>query len=98
MAARGKTARSAIHRDSLPVARRQFAGNGGVLERKPDVVRHEKVKMPVSVVVQKRASRTPASRARLYQSGLLGDIRERPIAIVTIQAVLPEVRAEDVVK
>ena len=93
-----KPARAAIHRNAFPIAGRVLAGRGGMFERKSDVVGNEEVEMPVAVVVQECAASAPSCRTRLQKSGCFGDIGERAITIVAVQAVLSEVGAEDVVE
>ena len=69
-----------------------------MFEREADVVGDKKIEMTVAVVIQKGTSGSPARRARLPQSGLLGHIREGAIAVVSEEAILTVIGAEDVIE
>ena len=54
--------------------------------------------MSIPVVIQECATSAPSCRAGLQKSGRFRDIGKCAITIVAVQAVLSEVRAEDVVE
>src|SRR5450755_2938319 len=98
MPARRQPTWAAIDRDALPIAGGVFARGRSMLKGETDVIRNEKIEMTVPVVVQKRATGSPPRRGGIPQSGLLRHIRKGAVAIVAIEAVLPEVGTKDVVK
>src|SRR3974390_2635587 len=54
--------------------------------------------MTVTVVVDEGTSSSPASRTLIQQPRLLCYVRESSVPIIAIQAILPEVGAEDIVE
>src|SRR3954469_16375687 len=86
-----------FHWHAFPVAVNVLARYRRVLERKAHVVRHEKIKVSVPVVVEETASGTPTGLL-IQKAGGLGYISKRSIAVVAIEAILPKIGAEDVLK
>src|SRR5690242_12632426 len=89
-----QAARSAIHGNALPVAVRVGAGFRRSLGIELQVVSHEKVELPIAVVIHPGAPGSPATREE--QPGLLGDVRKGAVAVIPIEDVLPPVSYEDV--
>src|SRR5262249_29958111 len=70
-------------------------GLGSSLQVKIQVIRHEKIKKPVAIVIHKRASSAPTS-TRFTQSRARRHIGEGTVAIIVIEHVLPPVSHEQV--
>src|SRR5258708_30739723 len=95
MSSRGQSSRPAFNGDALPVAIHVLAWHRRVFEGEAHVVRHEQIEMSIPVVVEETASRAPAW-LRAPQTGGLGRVSKRSIAIIAIKALLPKIDAEDV--
>src|SRR5581483_3964165 len=96
-ALRLQPARAAVHGNPFEVARRILPRRGDLLEVEDKVIGYEQIKSPVAVVIHPRATRAPA-RALVPQSRRLRHIRERAVAVVPIEHVLPPAGDEDVVE
>ena len=92
-----KAARAAEHRNPLPVAVAVRARHRRVLEREPDVVRDEQIEVAVAVVVEEAAAGAPA-RLRVPEPRRLRHVGEGPVAVVAIEPVLAEERAEEILE
>src|ERR1041385_8908291 len=90
-----QAARTALHRNSVPVAIAVRARLGDVRGIKLHVVRNEQIEMAVAVVIEKGAASAVAGRF-CPETCRLGHISERSVAIVAIELVLSEVGAEQV--
>ena len=92
----GESARTAHHRDALPLADRLRRRFGSFRRIELDVVADEKIEMSVAVVVEQGAARTPANML-LIDAGLLSDVGERSVAVIVEQNVVSPEAAEQVV-
>ena len=63
-----------------------------------DIIGYKKIKVAIAIIVEKSASRAPASSALVEQSRLPGDIRKRAVSIVAVKNGLTVVSDEDVFK
>ena len=97
MPAGGQPARPARDWNSQPQAAVVLPWDWRLLKGKPHIVGDEKVQVPVAIVVHKAATGAPALLLT-PKRGLLGQIRERAIAVIAVENVLPEAGAENVVK
>src|SRR5215469_2642910 len=68
-----------------------------MFDRESHVVRDKQVQVPVTVVVQKRASRAPA-RLVIPQPGSPGHVAKGSIPIVAVESVLSEISTEKIVE
>ena len=66
-------------------------------EREAHVIGNEQIKVPIPVVVQETASRSPAGLI-VPKAGTLGYVGKRPIAVVSIETVLAEVGAKNILE
>ena len=96
VAAARQAARAAHHRQALPLAIARLAGHRDLLEVELDVVGHKQIEQPVAVVIDPSAAGVPAD-ALFVQPCFLGDVGERPVAIVVPEHVLSPVGAEQIV-
>src|SRR5258708_17416634 len=97
MPACGQSSRSALDGDTFPVAIHVLAWNRRVFEGEAHIVRYEQMEVPIAVVVEETASRTP-SRLLVPKTGGLGHVGKRSISVVAIETILPKIRAEDVLE
>ena len=63
-----------------------------------DIVGNEEIQVTIAIVVQKGASRSPASIAFIDQPGLLGNIGKCAISIVAVKNILTVISDEDILK
>src|SRR5207302_3949029 len=92
-----KTARAAIYGYAFPGAVRVFTGLGQLFECCVEIVGYKQVQRAVVVIVDPGAAGAVA-RGGLAQSGLVGHIRERSIAVIVIKHILTVVSDKDVVE
>src|SRR5258708_4955876 len=97
MPACGQSSRSALDGDTFPVAIHVLAWHRRVFEGEAHIVRYEQIEVPIAVVVEETASRTP-SRLLVPKTGGLGHVGKRSISVVAIETILPKIRAEDVLE
>ena len=95
--AAGESLRPAGHGDLVVAAVGRVAGPRRPGRIEVHVARHEQVQMAVPVVVEKAAAGPPAVQ-RSRDPGLLGDVRERAVAVVAVEDVPPPVADEEVVE
>src|ERR1035438_926948 len=95
VASGGQPARTAVYRDSLPVARRTIAGYRSLFQIESDVIGYEQIKVSIAVVVNEATSGTP-TRPRIYHPRRFGDVGESTIAVIPIETILSEVGTENV--
>src|SRR5580658_612685 len=106
MSSRGQSTRSALNRDTFPVAIYIRSWHGGILESEAYVVGDEQIEVSIPVVVKKTTARPPTClivplilpRLIAPKTGSLGDISKCSIPVVAIQTVLPEVGTKDVLE
>ena len=91
----GQTAGTAHHRNSFPLANRRIGG-GSFRRIELDVIADQEVEMAVAVVVKKRAPGAPANLL-IVNSGLVGNVGERAVAVVVEQDVVPPEAAEQII-
>ena len=63
-----------------------------------DIIGYEKIEVAIAIVVEKSASRSPASIAFVKQPRLPGDIGKRAVSIVAVKNILTVVSDEDIFK
>src|ERR1019366_1414504 len=94
---RRHTPRAAVHRNSLPGAIDVGAGFRSMLQIELNVVGDEEIEVPVAIIVDKGATGAPPG-VIVPESCRSGDIGKRSVAIVSIQFVLSEVGAEQILE
>src|SRR5438477_4830075 len=80
----GQAARAALYRDAAVFARLALAELRKVIEIDLHVAADEQIEMAIAIVVREPAPGRPAG---CRHAGLFGDIRERPVAVVVVQAI-----------
>src|SRR6266849_3525267 len=90
-------ARSAFDGNAFPIAIGVLSGNRRMFERETHIVGDEQVKVPVKVVIQETASRSP-SRLTVQKPSSLRHIRESSIPIIAVENILSEVAAKNIFK
>src|SRR5215813_1906691 len=97
MLASRQPARPALDRNSLPHATAVLPGYRHMFERKSNVVGNKQIEMPVAIIIDEAASRTPAC-IFVQQACGFRDIRKSSITVISIQTVLPEASDENVIE
>src|SRR6202042_24401 len=81
--------------NTFPVAIHVLAWHRRMFEGEAHVVRYEQIEVAIPVVVEETASCSPAGLL-VPKTGSLSHVGKRSIPVVTIETILPKIRAEDV--
>src|SRR5215469_12014311 len=95
--ASGQPPRPALDGNPFPPAVDVFAGGRCIFKRKANVVGNEEVQVSIAVVVHEAAAGAKPWLV-VRESGGFGHVGESSVAVVSIESVLPEIGAKDVVK
>ena len=87
-----------VDRDAFEIAVRVCPGFRQPLQVQINIIGYEKIEAAIAVIVEKRASRSPASIALIQQPRLPRDIGKRAVSIVAVKNILTVVSDEDIFK
>src|SRR5690349_16625096 len=93
----GQTPWPAVHGDSLPGAIGVLAGLGEFLQGRTEIVRDEKIQVPVAVVIDPTASGAVTDNT-LRETCAFGYVGKSSVPVVVIEHVVPVVGDEQVVE
>src|SRR5487761_356774 len=89
---------AALYRNAFPVAVNAVPWLRHADEVELQVVRDEKIQVPVAIVINERTAGSPARRPVIPQAGLFCHIGETTVAVVAIERVLAPVRAKEILE